>query len=37
MRQVSGERVGMMRDAASANEMVRDLRRAQAEGDVRCF
>ena len=37
MRQVSGERVGMMRDAASTNEMVRDLRRAQAEGDVRCF
>ena len=37
MRQVSGERVGMMRDAASATEMVRDLRRAQAEGDVRCF
>ncbi|MER2510582.1 hypothetical protein [Amaricoccus sp.] len=37
MRQVSGERVGMMRDAASANEFVRDLRRAQAEGDVRCF
>ena len=37
MRQVSGERVGAMRNAASANDMVRDLRRAQAEGDVRCF
>ncbi|MFQ8430166.1 hypothetical protein [Amaricoccus sp. W119] len=37
MRQVSGERVGMMRTAPMANDLVRDLRRAQAEGDVRCF
>lgn len=37
LRQVSGERTGVMRDAASANDAVRDLRRAQAEGDVRCF
>lgn len=37
MRQVSGERVGMMRTAPSANEMVQDLRRAQAEGEIRCF
>ncbi len=37
LRQVSGERVGVMRSAPSTDEMVRDLRRAQAEGDVRCF
>ncbi len=37
MRLISGERVGMMRTAASASEMVRDLRRAQAEGEIRCF
>lgn len=37
MRQVSGERVGVMRTAPIANEVVQDLRRAQAEGDVRCF
>ncbi len=37
MRQTSGERVGMMRSAPSANRMVEDLRRAQAEGEIRCF
>lgn len=37
MRQTSGERVGIVRETQPANEMVRDLRRAQAEGDVRCF
>ena len=37
MRQRSGERVGAMRTAPSANAMVEDLRRAQAEGEVRCF
>ncbi|TPE52147.1 hypothetical protein [Amaricoccus solimangrovi] len=37
MRQVAGERVGMMRTAPVANDFVRDLKRAQAEGDVRCF
>lgn len=37
MRQVQGERVGAMRGAAVANEFVANLRRAQAEGDVRCF
>ena len=37
MRQVGGERVGMMRTAPSANAMVEDLRRAQAEGEIRCF
>jgi len=37
MRQISGERVGMMRTAPAANAMVQDLRRAQAEGEIRCF
>jgi hypothetical protein len=37
LRLITGERVGMMRTAASANEMVRDLRRAQAEAEIRCF
>lgn len=37
MRQVGGERVGMMRTAPAANQMVQDLRRAQAEGEIRCF
>lgn len=37
LRQISGERVGVMRSAPAANEAVADLRRAQAEGDVRCF
>lgn len=37
LRQTAGERVSVMRSAASANDMVRDLRRAQAEGEIRCF
>ncbi len=37
MRQTSGERVGIVREAAPSNEVVRDLRRAQAEADMRCF
>ena len=37
LRQVTGERVGAMRTAAIANELVSDLRRAQAEADIRCF
>lgn len=37
LRQTAGERVGMMRSAAIANDMVSDLRRAQAEGEIRCF
>lgn len=37
MRQVSGERVAAMRGSSISNDMVRDFRRAQAEGDVRCF
>lgn len=37
LRLTTGERVGMMRTAPMANDAVRDLRRAQAEGDIRCF
>lgn len=37
MRLISGERVGAFRTAASANAMVTDLRRAQAEAEIRCF
>lgn len=37
LRQTTGERVGMMRTAPAANDVVQDLRRAQAEGDIRCF
>ncbi len=37
MQQMGGERVGMMRTAPMAKEAVRNLRRAQAEGDIRCF
>jgi hypothetical protein len=37
LRQTTGERIGMMRTAPMASEAVRDLRRAQAEGDIRCF
>jgi hypothetical protein len=37
MRQTTGERVGLMRSAPSARAMIEDLRRAQAEGEIRCF
>jgi hypothetical protein len=37
MRQTAGERVGMMRTAPMANQAVEALRRAQAEGEIRCF
>jgi len=37
MRQTAGDRVGMFRTAPAANAMVEDLRRAQAEGEIRCF
>jgi hypothetical protein len=37
LRQTAGERVAIMRTAESANRMVEDLRRAQAEGEIRCF
>jgi lysyl-tRNA synthetase class II len=37
MQLVGGERMSVFRTAASANHMVADLRRAQAEADIRCF
>ncbi len=37
LRLSTGERIGAVRSAPMANEAVRDLRRAQAEGDIRCF
>lgn len=37
LRQVAGERVAPMRSAPVANDLVQNLRRAQAEGAVRCF
>lgn len=37
LRQATGERVSIMHNAPLANQLVQDLRRAQAEGAVRCF
>lgn len=37
LRLTTGERTGAMRSAPMANAAVQDLRRAQAEGDIRCF
>ena len=37
MRQTGGERMAVFRSAASANTMVADLRRAQAEAEIVCF
>ncbi len=37
MRQVGGEKTVMFRDAAVAKETLADLRRAQAEAEIRCF
>lgn len=37
MMQTSGERVAAMRNMPPAKVFVQDLRRAQAEGSVRCF
>ncbi len=37
MRRVGGERMSMFQSAASANTLVADLRRAQAEAEVVCF
>lgn len=37
MMQTTGERVEVMRSAPPAKVFVQDLRRAQAEGSVRCF
>ncbi len=37
MQLVGGERMSLFRTAASAKKLVSDLRRAQAEADIRCF
>ncbi len=37
MRQVGGEKTVMFRDTAIAKETLADLRRAQAEAEIRCF
>ncbi len=37
MQLVGGERMSLFRTAASAKKLVADLRRAQAEADIRCF
>lgn len=37
MRQVGGERMAVFNSAVAANNMVADLRRAQAEAEMICF
>ncbi len=37
MRQVGGERMAIFRSSASAEALVADLRRAQAEAEILCF
>lgn len=37
LQQVGGERMSIFRTAAMANALVADLRRAQAEAEIRCF
>lgn len=37
LRQSAGERTSMFRSSALANTAVADLRRAQAEAEIRCF
>ena len=37
MRQVGGDRTAMFRTAPASREAVADLRRAQAEAEIRCF
>lgn len=37
MRQASGERMAIFRNAEGANSAVTELRRAQAEAEIRCF
>jgi len=37
MRQVSGEKSILFKSAAGAKELVADLKRAQAESEIRCF
>ena len=37
MQLVGGERMSLFRTSATAKKLVSDLRRAQAEADIRCF
>ena len=37
LRQVSGERMSLFKSAVEANNLVADLRRAQAEAEIICF
>ena len=37
MRQTSGERAGMFRQGAMTNDLIADLRRAEAEAEILCF
>ncbi|CAN5812655.1 hypothetical protein BH23PSE1_BH23PSE1_12040 [soil metagenome] len=37
MLQTTGERISAVRESAMSAEMIADLRRAQAEADIRCF
>jgi hypothetical protein len=37
MQQVAGENTAMFRDVPWTQEMVADLKRAQAEAEIRCF
>lgn len=37
MRQAQGERMAIFRTAEGANSVVTELRRAQAEAEIRCF
>ncbi|WP_420844799.1 hypothetical protein [Jiella avicenniae] len=37
MRQVTGEKGSLFRDAAESKAAIGDLRRAQAEAEIRCF
>jgi hypothetical protein len=37
MMQTQGERAGLFRETAESRAAIQDLRRAQAEGEIRCF
>jgi hypothetical protein len=37
MRQVAGEKSALFRETPQANAAIQDLRRAQAEAEIRCF
>jgi hypothetical protein len=37
MRQVAGEKSALFRETAQAHAAIQDLRRAQAEAEIRCF